>query len=89
MVVATADPSFQKKRKLLTAIKALDTDFVPLDLSAGTAITVMNFYLISSLYLAVILPERPAVLNAFNFLKTPFSASWSTSLGAMPPLGPC
>lgn len=69
MVVATANPSFQKKRKLLNAIKALDADFVLLDLGAGTAITVMDFYLTSPLSLVVMLPERPAVLNAFNFLK--------------------
>lgn len=69
MVVATANPSFQKKRKLLNAIKALDCDFALLDLGAGTAITVMDFYLTSPLSLVVMLPERPAVLNAFNFLK--------------------
>jgi flagellar biosynthesis protein FlhG len=69
MVVATANPSFQKKRKLLHAIKNLPSDFVLLDLGAGTAITVMDFYLTSPVALVVMLPERPAVLNAFNFLK--------------------
>ncbi len=69
MVVATANPSFQKKRKLLRAIKNLASDFVLLDLGAGTAITVMDFYLTSPVSLVVMLPERPAVLNAFNFLK--------------------
>jgi flagellar biosynthesis protein FlhG len=69
MVVATANPSFQKKRKLLHAIKNLASDFVLLDLGAGTAITVMDFYLTSPVALVVMLPERPAVLNAFNFLK--------------------
>ncbi|MBI5524036.1 MAG: P-loop NTPase [Desulfarculus sp.] len=69
MVVATANPSFQKKRKLLNAIKALEADFALLDLGAGTSITVMDFYLTSPLSLVVMLPERPAVLNTFNFLK--------------------
>ncbi len=69
MVVATANPSFQKKRKLLHALARLDADFVLLDLGAGTAITVMDFYLCSPLSLVVMLPERPAVLSAFNFLK--------------------
>lgn len=69
LVVATANPSFQKKRKLLHRIKALEADFVLLDLGAGTAITVMDFFLTSPVSLLVMLPERPAVLSAFNFLK--------------------
>lgn len=69
LVVATANPSFQKKRKLLHDIKGLDADFVLLDLGAGTSITVMDFFLTSPLSILVMLPERPAVLSAFNFLK--------------------
>ena len=69
LMVATANPSFQKKRKLLHSIKKLPTPFVLLDLGAGAAITVMDFFLTSPLSLLVMLPERPAVLNAFNFLK--------------------
>lgn len=69
MVVAAANPGFQKKRKLLHAIAHLDADFVLLDLGAGTAITVMDFYLASPMGLVVMLPERPALLSALNFLK--------------------
>jgi flagellar biosynthesis protein FlhG len=69
LVVATANPSFQKKRKLLHRIKKLDSDFILLDLGAGTSITVMDFFLTSPVSLLVMLPERPAVLSAFNFLK--------------------
>ncbi len=69
LVVATANPSFQKKRKLLHGLKALEADFILLDLGAGTAITVMDFFLTSPVSLLVMLPERPAVLSAFNFLK--------------------
>ncbi len=69
MVVATANPGYQKKRKLLTALKSLPSQFVILDLGAGAAITVMDFYLTSPLSLLVMLPERPSVLAAFNFLK--------------------
>lgn len=69
MVVAAANPGFQKKRKLLHAIAHLDADFVLLDLGAGTSITVMDFYLASPLGLVVMLPERPALHSAFNFLK--------------------
>lgn len=69
LVVATANPSFQKKRKLLHRIKGLDADFILLDLGAGTSITVMDFFLTSPVSILVMLPERPAVLSAFNFLK--------------------
>ncbi len=69
MVVATANPSFQKKRKLLHGLKALAADFVLLDLGAGASITVMDFFLTSPVSLVVMLPERPAVENAYNFLK--------------------
>jgi flagellar biosynthesis protein FlhG len=69
MIVGTANPSFQKKRKLLHDLKALPGDFILLDLGAGTAITVMDFFLTSPFSLVVMLPERPAVLSAYNFLK--------------------
>jgi flagellar biosynthesis protein FlhG len=69
MVAAAANPSFQKKRKLLHAIKKLEGDFIILDLGAGAAITVMDFFLTSPVSLVVMLPERPAVLGAFSFLK--------------------
>lgn len=69
MVVAAANPSFQKKRKLLHAISHLDADFVILDLGAGTSLTVMDFFLASPVSLVVMLPEKPALDNAFNFLK--------------------
>jgi flagellar biosynthesis protein FlhG len=69
LVVATANPSFQKKRKLLHDIKSLDGEFVLLDLGAGTSITVLDFFLTSPLSILVMLPERPSVLSAFNFLK--------------------
>ncbi|MGD9124821.1 MAG: P-loop NTPase [Desulfarculaceae bacterium] len=69
MLVATANPSFQKKRKLLHSIKKLKTDFIIMDLGAGTSITVMDFFLTSPLSMVVMLPERPALLNCFNFLK--------------------
>ncbi len=69
MVVAAANPSFQKKRKLLHAIGHLDADFVLLDLGAGTSLTVMDFFLASPLSLVVMPPEKPALDNTFNFLK--------------------
>lgn len=69
MVVATANPSFQQKRKLLHAVHKLPASYVIMDLGAGTSITVMDFFLTSPLSVLVMLPERPAVLSAFNFLK--------------------
>ena len=69
MIVGTANPSFQKKRKLLHDLKAMPGEFILLDLGAGTSITVMDFFLTSPFSLVVMLPERPAVLSAYNFLK--------------------
>ncbi len=69
MMVATANPGFQKKRKLLHDVARLPAGFVLLDLGPGSAITVLDFFLVSPLSLLVMLPERPAVRSAFNFLK--------------------
>ncbi len=69
MVVGAANPGFQKKRKLLNAIGRFPADFILLDLGAGTSLTVMDFFLAGPVSLVVMLPERPAVLSAFNFLK--------------------
>ncbi len=70
MIVGTANPHFQKKRKLLHAIKKLPFEFILLDLGAGTSITTLDFFLTSPLSLLVMQPEQPAVLNAFGFLKS-------------------
>ncbi|KIX11593.1 MinD/ParA family ATP-binding protein [Dethiosulfatarculus sandiegensis] len=69
MMVATANPVFQKKRKLLHDLGKLPCEFLLMDLGGGTSITVLDFFLASPLSLVLMLPEKPSALAAFNFIK--------------------
>lgn len=69
MMVATANPVFQKKRKILHDLKKLPCEFVLMDLGGGAGITVLDFFLASSLSLVLMLPDKTSTLAAFNFIK--------------------
>lgn len=64
-----ANPKPQNKAKLLSSLQALDVDYLLLDLGAGTATHVLDFFLIAQHGLLVLLPEPTSVENAYRFVK--------------------
>ena len=64
-----ANLAFYQKQKLIRHIENLQTDFVILDLGAGTHYNVLDFFLLSGRGMIVTTPELPAILNAYLFLK--------------------
>ncbi len=68
-IPGTANLSHTQKNKLIKNLAALDTDYLILDLAAGTNFNVIDFFLISSRGIIVTMPTLTATLNAYLFLK--------------------
>ena len=71
-LLETANPNFGQKGKLLRHIAALDVDHVFLDLGAGTAFNVLDFFLVARRGTLVVVPEATSVENAYFFIKAAY-----------------
>jgi flagellar biosynthesis protein FlhG len=67
-----ANPKYSQKAKLLRHVSALPVDVVILDLGAGSAFNVLDFFISSDLGILVVVPEATSVENAYHFLKAAF-----------------
>jgi flagellar biosynthesis protein FlhG len=65
----TPNLDFATKRRIITGLKALDADYVILDLSGGTTYNTLDFFLLTYNSILVTTPELTSVLNAYAFLK--------------------
>ncbi len=70
-----ANPKYSQKERLLRQIRTLDVDHVFMDLSAGCAFNVLDFFLAAHKRIAVLVPESTAIENTQHFLKTAFFRS--------------
>jgi flagellar biosynthesis protein FlhG len=70
--VGTANPKQAQKTRLLHQIRALDVDFVILDLPAGSAFNTLDLFLAADLHVVVTVPEPTAVESAFRLIKSAF-----------------
>lgn len=64
-----ANPKHAQKEKLVRHIRRVDVDDVVLDLGAGSAFNVLDFFLLARRGLIVTTPEPTAIENAEHFLK--------------------
>jgi flagellar biosynthesis protein FlhG len=67
-----ANPKHSQKAKILRHVSALPADHVILDLGAGTAFNVLDFFLVATKGILVVTPEATSVENAYHFLKAAF-----------------
>jgi flagellar biosynthesis protein FlhG len=67
-----ANPKHAQKSRLLRHVRALDVDYVILDLGAGTTLNVLDFFLSADIGLVVLLPEPTSIENAYRFIKAAF-----------------
>lgn len=65
----TANIDILTKQKIIRKLDELDTDFVILDLGAGTSYNTLDFYLLTRNSIIVTTPELTSILNAYSFLK--------------------
>ena len=68
-LVEAANLNYGQKGKLLRHINALEADHVILDLGAGSAFNVLDFFLVARKGVLVVVPEPTSVENAYHFLK--------------------
>jgi flagellar biosynthesis protein FlhG len=67
-----ANPKHTQKTKILRHVSALPADHVILDLGAGSAFNVLDFFLAARRGILVVTPEATSVENAYHFLKAAF-----------------
>ena len=71
-LVEIANLNYGQKTKMLRHIRALPADHVVLDLGAGSAYNVLDFFLAARKGVLVVVPEPTSVENAYHFLKAAF-----------------
>jgi flagellar biosynthesis protein FlhG len=68
--LGAANIKYPQKVRVLNRIRALDVDVVLLDLGAGTAFNILDFFLISDLGVLTVVPEPTSIENAYRFIKS-------------------
>ena len=69
-MVGIANITAAQKKKLISQIFHLDTDYVILDLGAGSSYNTVDFFILSACGILVVMPELTSILNAYSLLKT-------------------
>jgi flagellar biosynthesis protein FlhG len=59
-----------QKVRVLSRIRSLDVDVVILDLGAGTAFNIVDFFLISDVGVLTVAPEPTSIESAYRFLRS-------------------
>ena len=59
-----------QRARLIEKIREMDTDYVVLDLGAGTSQSTIDFFLAADIGVLTILPEPTSIENAYRFIKT-------------------
>lgn len=67
-----ADVDDFSRARLMSAIFRHNADFIILDLSAGTHLTTLDFFLMAKHHVVVFTPEPSSVENAYRFMKASF-----------------
>ena len=71
-LLETANPNYGQKLKILSHISKLEVDHVFLDLGAGTAFNVLDFFRVARKGILVVVPVATSVENAYFFSKAAY-----------------
>ncbi len=67
-----ADLDQAAKQRLIMALRGLQTQYVILDLGAGTSETTLDFFLAADQKIVAVTPEPTSIENAYRFMKSAF-----------------
>jgi flagellar biosynthesis protein FlhG len=67
-----ANLSFSQKAKLIRHISQFRSDFILIDLGAGTSFNVLDFFLTSNRGIVVVTPDTLSILDGYNFIRQVF-----------------
>ena len=70
--IGVADIPVEEKVRILQKLRAIDADYVLLDLGAGTSNHTLDFFLFSDIQLVTLLPEPTSIENAYRFIKSAY-----------------
>ena len=70
--LASAQPGHFQRVRLLSRLRQLPVDLVLIDLGAGTAPAVMDYFLVGDDGILVFCPEPTSIENAYGFLRAAF-----------------
>jgi flagellar biosynthesis protein FlhG len=68
--LSAANINYAQKVRVLNRIKSLDVDVVLMDLGAGTAYNIIDFFLASDVSLLAVVPEPTSIENGYRFIKS-------------------
>ena len=68
-IPSLANPNYGQKARILRALDKLNTDYMLVDLGAGSTLTVLDFFLACPHKLVVLRPQPTSVQNAYSFIK--------------------
>jgi flagellar biosynthesis protein FlhG len=71
-ILEMANPKYAQKMRLLRQIQELDVEYIILDLGAGTAFNILDFFLIADQGILAVLPEPTSIENVYRFIKSVF-----------------
>ncbi len=72
--VASLNSSAQDR--LIDELKKINTDFLILDLGAGTSNGILDFFLMADRKIVAMTPEPVSIENAYRFVKSAFYRNW-------------
>ncbi len=71
-LLEAANPHHSQKEKILRHLVMMPADVVVIDLGAGSAFNVLDFFLVADRGVLVLVPEATSVENGYHFLKAAF-----------------
>ncbi len=67
--VGVANPKYTQKLRVIRELSRLDMDIIIIDCGAGTGFNVLDFFLLASHRICVMIPEATSIENAYRFIK--------------------
>ena len=70
--VGVADIDFPEKVRLLQSMREIDSDYLIIDLGAGTSHNTIDFFLYADIGVLTMLPEPTSIENGYRFIKSAY-----------------
>ncbi|MGK5082432.1 P-loop NTPase [Bdellovibrionota bacterium FG-1] len=70
--VGVANLNFQDKVRLLQKMREVDSDYLVIDLGAGTSSNTIDFFLYADVGILTMLPEPTSIENGYRFIKSAY-----------------
>ncbi len=74
-----ANPRFAQKTKIINSLRALEAEFIIVDIGAGSSYDVMDFFSIIDTGLLVTVPEPTSIVNSYGFVKNVLFRRFTTA----------